>query len=97
MTTAQLIDELEHLVEKHKDDKYSTFETRWIDVVRTVLDKLKELSWHIGTPTEEGLYIIAYRFGDKIEHEVREMYYSPMYGMTFGIKKDIVKWQKIEP
>ena len=53
--------------------------------------------WHTGTPTEAGLYVIAFRFGDKIEHEIREMFYSPDYGMTFGIKKDIVAWQKIEP
>lgn len=56
-----------------------------------------EGDWHTGTPTEAGLYVIAYRFGNKIEHEIREMYYSPDYGMTFGIKKDIVAWQKIEP
>ena len=53
--------------------------------------------WHTGTPTEAGLYVIAFRFGNKIEHEIREMFYSPDYGMTFGIKKDIVAYQKIEP
>ena len=59
--------------------------------------EIPKSNWHTGIPTEEGLYVIAYRFGYKIEHEVREMFYSPMYGMTFGIKKDIVAWQKIEP
>ena len=52
--------------------------------------------WHTGTPTEAGLYVIAFRFGNKIEHEIREMFYNPDYGMTFGIKRDIVAWQKIE-
>lgn len=46
MRTDELIRELERLKEKHKNDKYGTFETCWIDVLREVISKLKELSKH---------------------------------------------------
>lgn len=64
MRTDQLIDDLELLAVRHKDDKYFTFETRWIDVLEAVINKLKELSWHTGTPTEREWVLGIFREAD---------------------------------
>ena len=53
--------------------------------------------WHTGTPTEEGLYLIAFKFSGKNEYEVRELYLHPLDGLTFGVRRDIVAWMPIEP
>ena len=83
---------------KAKDKLYNAdFDYDGDALIDKIFDEFEEEKWHTGTPTEAGLYVIAFRFGNKIEHEIREMFYSPDYGMTFGIKKDIVAWLKIEP
>lgn len=64
MRTEQLIDDLELLAAKHKNDKYFTFETRWIDVLEAVINKLRELDWHTGTPTEREWVLGIFREAD---------------------------------
>ena len=95
MQTRQLIDSLELLAERHKDDKYYTFETRWIDVLKAVIDKLKELDWHTGTPTEEGWYLLEYNIGNSDETYYVTDHWSNEVG--YWTVDRVIRWQKIEP
>lgn len=104
MLTKQLINELELLAERHKDDTYFTFATRWIDVLQTVIGKLKELDWQTGTPTEEGLYLVLL---DGHYHKDTSAYIVALWGnsgwrMTiqgtyYNLEEKVIAWQKIEP
>lgn len=48
--------------------------------------------WHTGTPTEEGEYLIKYRYPQNgMKHDVAQ-YPAPIWKMNI-----IEKWQKIEP
>lgn len=44
MSTEEMINALRALEEKHKDDKVSTFDTRWADVCHDTANRLEELS-----------------------------------------------------
>ena len=63
--------------------------------VDSALDMYYQLSanpWHTCTPTEEGEYLIKYRYPQNgMNHDVAE-YPAPIWKMNI-----IEKWQKIEP
>ena len=44
MNTEQMIIELGYLAEKHKNDKYNTFETNWHLLCHDVANRLEELN-----------------------------------------------------
>ena len=89
MQRTQLIDELKLLRKRHRNDKYATFETRWIDVLDAVIGELEESNWHTGTPTEEGWYLIAYKWHGDIRYIAVD--HIP------NIYDNAIAWQKIEP
>ena len=57
--------------------------------------------WHTGTPTEEGWYLIAIRFGDRIEYDSRKCRRTIDNNgnecMRFDGCNPVIAWQKIEP
>lgn len=101
MQRTQLIDELKLLRKRHRNDKYATFETRWIDVLDAVIGELEESSWHTGTPTEEGDYLVAVSYYPliQVEYQINRYLLEPYNDFIYQIEGEgrIVAWQKIEP
>jgi hypothetical protein len=58
-------------------------------------------TWHTETPTEEGWYLIAIRFGNRIEYESRRCRRTIDNNgnecMRFDGCNPVIAWQKIEP
>lgn len=56
--------------------------------------------WHTGTPTEEGWYLVAIRFGGRIEYEsrkcIRTIDNNGNGCMRFDGCNPVLAWQKIE-
>ena len=108
MGRTQLIDELKLLRKRHRNDKYATFETRWIDVLDAVICELEESSWHTGTPTEDGTFLVLWkdteepmrRFSVLHWNEYNDTWYDEEttycnWGDEYHA--EVIAWKKIEP
>ena len=67
-----------------------------IDMMSFTIKELMDKSWHTGTPTEEGLYIVAVKCdkerGIKFVYEV-----THFYSRLGWMYDDVLAWQRITP
>jgi hypothetical protein len=88
--TQQIIDAIPVL--REKEYGWTEIET----MLNEILIELDDTSWHTGTPTEEGWYLLKIQSDDEIVYDTN--YLTPcVYGMDWRYAHDeIIKWQKIE-
>ena len=60
------------------------------------LEELDENPWQTGTPTEEGWYVIAYKFQEHLRYTTDYLLDSRWTFNPITIGQKIIKWQKIE-
>ena len=93
----QAIDYIPTFMER--DDGWSQIESILYEILIEFDDK--DSNWHTGTPTEEGWYQIAIRFGNRIEYDSRKckriIDNNGNECMRFDGCNPVLAWQKIEP